>query len=165
MVRRTMKQVKSDTVTNNQTLSKEVQSAFIKQGVIPELNQTANYQLLPVSQIVTWKNQPRAFINQEGINKLAKTIEVEGFKYPCLVRPIDDNKYQIVAGERRYLAAQLAKKTEIPCLIEKLNDTEALQAALKENLLREDLNPIEVLNSLLRLLSEQLQPTFRTFIK
>ncbi len=157
MVRRTIRQVKSDTVTKNETLSREVQDAFIKQGVIAESNQTAIYQLIPISQIVTWENQPRSFISQEGINKLAKTIEVEGFKYPCLVRPIDDNKYQIVAGERRYLAGQLAKKTEIPCLIENLNDTEALQAALKENLLREDLNPIEVLNSLLRLLSEQLQ--------
>ena len=157
MARRTMKEIKSDTVTTNETLSRGVQDAFIKDGVIPESNQTANYQLIPISQIVTWKNQPRTFIDQEGINQLAETIEIEGFKYPCLVRPLDDNKYQIVAGERRYLAGQLAKKTEIPCLIEKLNDAEALQAALKENLLREDLNPIEVLNSLLRLLSEQLQ--------
>ncbi|EAM53391.1 ParB/RepB/Spo0J family partition protein [Crocosphaera watsonii WH 8501] len=157
MVRRTIRQVKSDTVTDNETLSKEVQDAFIRQGVIPSSNQTASYQLIPISQIVTWENQPRNYIDQQAINKLAKTIEVEGFKYPCLVRPIEDNKYQIVAGERRYLAAQLALKTEIPCLIENLNDTDALEAALKENLLREDLNPIEVLNSLLRLLSDQLQ--------
>lgn len=156
MARRSMTDIKSDTVADNQALSKEVQSAFIKQGIIPDSNQAANYRLISLSQIETWEGQPRAFIAQEKITQLAKTIEEEGFRYPCLVRPIGENKYQVVAGERRYLAGKLAQKTAIPCLIEKLDDQESLHAALKENLLREDLNPIEVLNSLLRLLSDEL---------
>jgi ParB family chromosome partitioning protein len=90
---------------------------------------------------------------------LVLSVKEHGILEPVLVRPVEDkpDQYELVAGERRYRAAQQLKLTEIPVVIRELNATEALQLALIENLQREDLNPIEETEGILQLLSIQLK--------
>jgi ParB family chromosome partitioning protein len=155
--RRRMTEVKAQTVQENKTIiDSDIAKSFIERGEVPQADSTAlHYQMIPLEKLRSWQEQPRTFFDPEALNQLAKTIEREGFKYPLLVRPIEDG-YEVVAGERRFLAGKMAKKTEAPCIVETLDDQQALSEALTENLLREDLNPIEVLNSLLRLLCTEL---------
>jgi|YNPMSStandDraft_2_1061718.scaffolds.fasta_scaffold00001_150 ParB family chromosome partitioning protein len=87
--------------------------------------------------------QPRKFINEEEIENLSNSIKEKGILQPILIVQKNDNKYMIVAGERRYLAAKKAGLKEIPAIIKNFTDNEILEIALIENLQREDLNPIE----------------------
>lgn len=155
--RKTMTEVKAQTVQDNKSLlDSDIARDFIERGEIPTTDSTTlNYKMIPLDQLRSWKEQPRTFFDTEALAQLTKTIETEGFKYPLLVRPVEGG-YEVVAGERRFLAGKMAKKTEAPCIVETLDDQQALCEALTENLLREDLNPIEILNSLLRLLCTEL---------
>ena len=89
--------------------------------------------------------QPRRFINEQDLQELAASIEKHGIMQPIVIRPIDDEKhpYEIIAGERRWRAAQLAGLTEIPAIVRQLNDQVAIALALIENIQRQDLNPID----------------------
>ena len=99
--------------------------------------------IVPLEALVPNPRQPRKNFAPEALEELAVSIRSQGIVQPLLVRPTDDDRYEIVAGERRWRAARLAELTEIPVLVRSLSDMEVMAAALIENLQREDLNPLE----------------------
>jgi ParB family chromosome partitioning protein len=113
---------------------------------------------LAISQISFPKQQPRRYFDPEKMEQLVLSIKEHGILEPLLVRSLEDSdKYELVAGERRYRAAKEAGLTEIPVVIRELSDEQAIQIALIENLQREDLNPVEETEGVLQLLSLKLQ--------
>lgn len=108
---------------------------------------------LPVGQIQRGKYQPRREMDQQALQDLANSIRTQGIIQPLIVRPVGD-KYEIIAGERRWRAAQLAGLTEVPAIIRTIPDEAASAIALIENIQREDLNPIEEAYALQRLIEE-----------
>lgn len=98
---------------------------------------------VPLLRIKPNPNQPRTNFNKEELEELAESIKKDGLLQPILVRPIGDNQYQIIAGERRWQAAQLAGLHRVPIRIREADDDEAMELALIENIQRSDLNPIE----------------------
>ncbi|MBZ1349967.1 ParB/RepB/Spo0J family partition protein [Alcaligenaceae bacterium LF4-65] len=111
---------------------------------------------LPVSKLQAGKYQPRTRMDEGALAELADSIRVQGIMQPILVRPIDAGKgrYEIIAGERRFRAAQLAGLTEVPVLVKDVADEHAAAMALIENIQREDLNPLEEAQGVKRLLDE-----------
>ena len=110
---------------------------------------------LPTSALKPGRYQPRKTMLDEELRELAASIRQQGVLQPLVVRvATEPNQYEIVAGERRWRAAQLAGLTSVPATVRQLDDQSALAIALIENLQREDLNPIEQANSLARLASE-----------
>lgn len=115
---------------------------------------THNLRELPVDLIQRGKYQPRRDIEPESLQELADSITAQGVMQPIVVRPISDRKFEIIAGERRWRATQLAGLDVIPAVIRDVSDEAAIAMALIENIQREDLNPIEEAASLLRLQQE-----------
>jgi ParB family chromosome partitioning protein len=109
---------------------------------------------LPVDLIQRGKYQPRRDMEPESLRELADSIIAQGVIQPISVRPVADQRYEIIAGERRWRAAQLAGLDVIPVVIRDVSDQAAIAMALIENIQREDLNPIEEAVSLQRLQSE-----------
>lgn len=109
---------------------------------------------LPIEQLRQGQFQPRKDINPESLEELAGSIKTQGIIQPIVVRPIDDSNYEIIAGERRWRAAQLAGLNDVPVLVRHVGDETAVALALIENIQREDLNPIEEAVALHRLLEE-----------
>ncbi len=109
---------------------------------------------LNVTQLQPGKYQPRTHMDQESLVQLAESIKAQGIMQPILVRPIAPEKFEIIAGERRWRAAQLAGLTEVPVLVREIADEAALAMALIENIQREDLNPLEEANGIQRLIDE-----------
>lgn len=99
---------------------------------------------LDIAQIHPNPNQPRTDFDEEALAELAASIRENGIISPITVRKMDENSYQIVAGERRYRAAQIAELTKIPAYIRQVDDDSLLQLALIENIQRQDLNAIEI---------------------
>ena len=108
---------------------------------------------LPVDAIQSGKYQPRRGMDKDALDDLANSIRAQGIIQPLIVRP-SGHKYEIIAGERRWRAAQLAGLTEIPAIIRHIPDETALAIALIENIQREDLNPVEEALALQRLIEE-----------
>lgn len=111
-------------------------------------------QTLPIEFMQRGKYQPRRDIDPEKLQELADSIKAQGVIQPVIVRKIDPEKYEIVAGERRWRAAQLAGLQQIPVVIKEIDDRTAMAVALIENIQREDLNPLEEAEALRRLLDE-----------
>jgi len=109
---------------------------------------------LPVDVIQRGKYQPRRDMEPESLRELADSILAQGVMQPIVVRPISDQKFEIIAGERRWRATQLAGLDMIPVIIRDVSDQAAIAMALIENIQREDLNPIEEAASLQRLQHE-----------
>jgi len=109
---------------------------------------------LSIDQLRRGQFQPRKEMNPESLEELAGSIKTQGIIQPIVVRPLDNSNYEIIAGERRWRAAQLAGLDEIPALIRDVGDETAVALALIENIQREDLNPIEEATALHRLLEE-----------
>ncbi|MEO8145970.1 MAG: ParB/RepB/Spo0J family partition protein [Betaproteobacteria bacterium] len=109
---------------------------------------------LPVGSIRPGQYQPRTRMDQQALAELAASIRAQGLLQPLLVRPIGGNLYELIAGERRWRAAQLAGLGEVPVLVRDVPDNAALAMALIENIQREDLNPIEEAAGLQRLIEE-----------
>jgi ParB family chromosome partitioning protein len=109
---------------------------------------------LPVDLVQRGKYQPRRDMDPESLQELADSIKVQGVMQPILVRPISDKRYEIIAGERRWRATQLAGLESIPVIVRNVSDETAIAMALIENIQREDLNPIEEAASLQRLQQE-----------
>lgn len=109
---------------------------------------------IPVDLIQRGKYQPRRDIDQEALEELASSIKVQGVMQPIVVRPISDEKFEIIAGERRWRATQLAGLDSIPAMVRDVPDEAAVAMALIENIQREDLNPIEEAIALQRLQQE-----------
>jgi ParB family chromosome partitioning protein len=115
---------------------------------------------LPVSQLQAGKYQPRTRMDEGALNELAASIKAQGIMQPVLVRPVGQDsisgavKYEIIAGERRFRAAQLAGLDTIPVLVRDVDDQAAAAMALIENIQREDLNPLEEAQGIHRLISD-----------
>ncbi|MCL2635235.1 MAG: ParB/RepB/Spo0J family partition protein [Betaproteobacteria bacterium] len=113
---------------------------------------------LPVERLRPGKYQPRTQMDQESLAELAASIKAQGIMQPILVRAVDNTpgaeRYEIVAGERRWRAAQLAGLAEVPVLVRRIPDEQALAMALIENIQRENLNPLEEAQGLQRLVDE-----------
>ena len=98
---------------------------------------------VPLDRIEVNPDQPRLAMDQESLSELAASIREHGVLQPILVRPADDGRYQLVAGERRWRAARQAGLSSVPAIIEQIDDETALEIALIENLQREDLSPLD----------------------
>lgn len=109
---------------------------------------------LPLARLQPGKYQPRTRMNAEALSELAESIKAQGVMQPILVRPVGAERYEIIAGERRFRAAQMAGLTEVPVLVKQVPDTAALAMALIENIQREDLNPLEEAQGVHRLVRE-----------
>lgn len=108
---------------------------------------------IPLSKIIAKKDQPRKEFELEQLKELAKSIETHGVIQPIILRK-KKNKYEIIAGERRFRASKIAGKKQIPSIIIEIDDESAAKFALIENIQREDLNPIEEANAYKRLMDE-----------
>ncbi len=115
---------------------------------------------LPVSQMQAGKYQPRTRMDEGGLQELAASIKTQGIMQPILVRPVGTDKvtgqvqYEIIAGERRFRAAQLAGLENLPVLVRDVDDQAAAAMALIENMQREDLNPLEEAQGIHRLITD-----------
>ncbi|GJD22609.1 chromosome partitioning protein, ParB family [Rivularia sp. IAM M-261] len=116
-----------------------------------------NSNLLPLNKIVLPNSQPRRYFDKDKMDSLTSSVKREGILQPVLVRPLPDGKYELVAGERRLKAAYGVGLTEIPATVLAMSDSEAVQYALTENLLREDLNPLDEAEAILKLLALRLE--------
>jgi ParB family chromosome partitioning protein len=113
-----------------------------------------NTSVLPIESLRPGKYQPRTGMNPELLAELAASIRAHGVVQPLVVRRLDASQYEIVAGERRWRAAQQAGLSEIPVVIRDIPDRSAIAIALIENIQREDLNPLEEAQALKRLIDE-----------
>ena len=109
---------------------------------------------IPVDLIQRGKYQPRTDMHEEALEELAASIKTQGVMQPIVVRPISSNKYEIIAGERRWRATQMACLDTIPAIVKPVGDEAAIAMALIENIQRENLNPIEEAMALKRLQDE-----------
>lgn len=122
---------------------------------VPEVDYTkGELQKLPIEWLQPGKYQPRKDMTPEALEDLAASIKAQGIIQPIVVREVAHEKYEIIAGERRWRAAQMARLAEVPCLIKQVPDEAAVAIALIENIQREDLNAMEEATALQRLLSE-----------
>ncbi|MEM9483413.1 MAG: ParB/RepB/Spo0J family partition protein [Cyanobacteria bacterium P01_F01_bin.116] len=129
--------------TSKSTVKKEVESKEVG-------------RFISVKDITRRESQPRRYFNEAKLEQLAESIQKHGVLEPLIVRPLDDGTYEIVAGERRYRAAQAAGLTEVPIVIRELDEQQAFELALLENLQRDDLNPIDETEGMLELLCQTL---------
>jgi ParB family chromosome partitioning protein len=126
-----------------------------EQPVSAESPDTRALRTLPIDKLSPGRLQPRRRFSDEELEALAASIRVNGILQPILVRPVaGGGGYEIVAGERRWRAAQLARQHEVPVLIRELDDRSALELALVENIQRQDLTPIEEAEGYHRLIEE-----------
>lgn len=119
-----------------------------------EHNPAGQLTMLARDVMQAGKYQPRSHMDETALNELADSIREQGLMQPIIVRSIGNERYEIIAGERRYRAAGIAGLTEVPVLIKEVDDKNALSLALIENIQREDLNAIEEAQGLQRLIQE-----------
>jgi ParB family transcriptional regulator, chromosome partitioning protein len=110
--------------------------------------------MLPVTALQPGKYQPRTRMDETALAELADSIRVQGLMQPILVRAVSADKYEIIAGERRWRAAQMAQLTEVPVLIRQVADENAAAMSLIENIQREDLNALEAAQGVQRLIQD-----------
>lgn len=115
---------------------------------------SSELQQLPIEFLTPGKYQPRKDMSQEALEDLASSIRAQGVIQPIVVRPLAKDKFEIIAGERRWRASQLAQLSEVPCIVKDVPDEAAVAIALIENIQREDLNAMEEAVALERLLTE-----------
>lgn len=115
---------------------------------------SANVSSLAVENIRRGRYQPRRNFDEDKLRELADSIAAQGMVQPIVVRPVDAGMYEIIAGERRWRAAQLAGLADVPVVVKAVDDQTAMAMALIENIQRDDLNPLEEATALHRLLDE-----------
>ncbi len=115
---------------------------------------SSRQESLPLEVLQPGKYQPRTRMDPGSLEELAASIKAQGLIQPISVRPVGDDKYEIIAGERRWRAARIAGLTEVPVLIREIPDDAVLAMSLIENIQREDLNPLEEAAGLQRLIDE-----------
>jgi len=129
----------------------------IKKEVVQHQKTDGDLHHVPIELIQPGVYQPRIDMRSEALEELASSIKAQGLVQPIVIRPIDssgEQKYEIIAGERRWRAAQIAGLSEIPAIIRDVSDQAAIAMALIENIQREELNPIEEAGALRRLIDE-----------
>jgi ParB family chromosome partitioning protein len=134
------------------TVLSEALSAHIDEGTLSSAD--SNLKELPVEFLQRGEYQPRRDLNPEALQELANSISAQGVIQPIVVRPVDDNRYEIIAGERRWRAAQQAGLHTIPAIVRTVTDEATIAMALIENIQREDLNAMEESLALIRLQNE-----------
>jgi ParB family chromosome partitioning protein len=120
----------------------------------PAQEKPQDVQKLPIEFLQRGKYQPRRDMDPEKLKELSDSIAAQGIIQPIIVRKLVDDKYEIIAGERRWRAAQLAELQEVPVLVKDIDDRSVMAVALIENIQREDLNALEEADALHRLLDE-----------
>ncbi|MBE9210352.1 ParB/RepB/Spo0J family partition protein [Nostoc sp. LEGE 06077] len=128
-------------------------AASIAQKFVTDPASLQSSQTIPIGQIQLPSKQPRRYLDPKKQAQLVKSVQEHGILEPLLVRPLANGIYELVAGERRYRAAQELNLSDVPIISRELDDRQALQVALIENLQREDLNPVEETEAILDLLS------------
>lgn len=123
-------------------------------GDVGSVGEADSLLMLKVGQLRPGKYQPRSYMDDEALQTLASSIKTQGIMQPILVRHIDDEHYEIIAGERRWRASQIAGLEEVPVLVREIADESALAMALIENIQRENLNPLEEAQGIKRLVDE-----------
>ncbi len=141
----------SATVSDPAVVSKQAAPA---DGRFNALKQSDTMRDIPVEFLQKGKYQPRRDISEAGLDELADSIKQQGVIQPVVVRAISTDRYEIIAGERRWRAAQRAGLSDIPCVIRNVPDEAAIAMSLVENIQREDLNAIEEAFALQRLMQE-----------
>ena len=134
--------------------SKEQDTSNVSEAVQNAAANNSELQKLPIEFLHSGKYQPRKDMSEEALEELASSIRSQGIIQPIVVRPIAHNSFEIIAGERRWRAAQIAKLETVPCIIKDVPDEAAVAIALIENIQREDLNAMEEAVALNRLLIE-----------
>ena len=131
-------------------------SAAVTEQTPPAGKELAGLRQLPVDLIERSRYQPRADFNEEALQELADSIRAQGVIQPVVVRPLagQSNRFELIAGERRWRAAQLAGLHEVPAVVRDVDDQAAMAMALIENIQRQALNPIEEAVALNRLIDE-----------
>ncbi len=119
-----------------------------------EASDASAFKTIAIDRIRPGKFQPRTRMDDAALSELADSIKEQGVMQPILVRAVDNGRYEIIAGERRWRAAQRAGLSEVPALVKDVPDNHALALALIENIQREDLNPLEEAMGLARLIEE-----------
>lgn len=137
--------VKNDAGDGVEEVVTESVSAVVGEGELKHI---------PVEFLQRGRYQPRKDIDPQALEELSESIKAQGLMQPIVVRPIGEKQYEIIAGERRWRASQLAQLETIPCLIKNVPDEAAIAMALIENIQREDLNPMEEAVALQRLQDE-----------
>ena len=140
------------TTKASQPLKSKIEVPWDTTGII----NTDSQVTIPLDQISLPPNQPRRYFDPEALKQLTESIKQHGILQPILVRPLEGEKHELVAGERRYRAAKEIGLEVVPVVIRELDDNAAFQLALIENLLREDLNPVEETEGILQLLALKL---------
>lgn len=123
-------------------------------GVDNLTDESSTFVLLEDLRLPQW--QPRRYFDEAAMQELVASVEQHGILQPLLVRPLAGDGYEIVAGERRFRAAEKARRRDVPVIVRSMSDAEALQYALLENLQRENLNPVEETEGILQLLALHL---------
>ena len=113
-----------------------------------------NIVMVAIDDLIASKYQPRQNFDQDTLEELANSIKENGLIEPLLVKASENNKFEIICGERRYRACKIAGLTEIPCMVRDVLENNAYALALIENIQREDLNPLEQCNALMQMLDE-----------
>jgi ParB family chromosome partitioning protein len=134
-------------------LGEVAQEAPVSTGGSATAAPRGGIQMMPVSSIEPHLGQPRRHFDEEALEELADSIRTRGLIQPIVVRP-HGHRYQIVAGERRWRAAQRARLHEVPVIVREFSDSETLEVALLENIQRRDLNAIEEAEAYSRLMAE-----------
>ena len=130
--------------------------ALMSSGSVTEdpAPQSGTQQDVAVDQLVPGRHQPRRHFEEEALAELAASISAQGVVQPIVVRPLEDGRFEIVAGERRWRAAQRAGLKTIPAVVRTLDERSAMTVALVENIQRADLNPLEEADALRKLIDE-----------
>jgi len=123
-------------------------------GDMGSVGEADSLLMLKVEQLRPGKYQPRSYMDDVALRTLADSIKAQGIMQPILVRHIDEEHYEIIAGERRWRASQIAGLVEVPVLVREIADESALAMALIENIQRENLNPLEEAQGIKRLIDE-----------
>ncbi|NDP41218.1 MAG: ParB/RepB/Spo0J family partition protein [Aromatoleum sp.] len=119
-----------------------------------ETSSRESLQMVAIDRVKPGKYQPRTRMDEGSLEELAASIREQGIMQPILVRPVEGGRFEIIAGERRWRAAQRAGLREVPALVKTVPDQAALALALIENIQREDLNPLEEAQGIARLIDE-----------
>ena len=140
-----------NTQSNLNTQSIQVVNQPTSQTSIPE---EAQIWKIPIDRLVPNTQQPRQTFDQEALKELAASIKEKGILQPITARRLSDREFEIIAGERRWRAAQLAGLHEVPVILKKVSEKDSLEYAIIENIQRENLNPIEEAEAYERLMTE-----------
>jgi ParB family chromosome partitioning protein len=131
-------------------------SSMLSQTTLKQVQDSNRDELrnLPLDVITPGRFQPRSVFDEDKLSELADSIRAQGIVQPVVVRPIADEQYELIAGERRWRAAQIAEIDTIPAVVRDVPDEVSVAMALIENIQREDLNPLEEAAALRRLIDD-----------